>query len=94
MRCGSERILTGESYAQGLIMADVLTLAEIEARFAGEWVLVEDPQTNQALEVQGGKVLFHSKDRDEVYRQVVALRPSRFAVLYTGTMPQGTAIVL
>ena len=46
-------------------MDDVLTLAQIEAQFASEWVLVEDPQTNEALEVQSGKVRWHSKDRDE-----------------------------
>jgi hypothetical protein len=47
---------------------DVLTLAEIEARFHSEWVLVENPQTNEALEVQRGSVVCHSKERDEVYR--------------------------
>ena len=41
-----------------------------------------------------GKVLFHSKDRDEVYQKAVALRPKRFAMLYTGAMPKDTAIVL
>jgi len=75
-------------------MSDVLTIAEIEARFVAEWVLVEDPQTNDALEVQGGKVLYHSKDRDEVYREAVRLRPKRFAMLYTGTLPKDTAVVL
>ncbi|MBV9122453.1 MAG: hypothetical protein JO112_03695 [Planctomycetes bacterium] len=75
-------------------MSSVLTLAEIQTRFAGEWVLIENPQTNEALKVQGGHVLFHSKDRDEVYRQVVALRPAHFAVLYTGAMPQDTEILL
>lgn len=75
-------------------MHNALTLAEIHAQFAGEWVLVQDPQTNSTHEVQSGKVLYHSKDRDEVYRQAIVLRPSRFAVLYTGTMPQDTAIVL
>jgi hypothetical protein len=75
-------------------MASVLTLSEIQAQFAGEWVLVENPQTNEALEVQGGHVLCHSKDRDEVYRQAVALRPARFAVLYTGVMPQDTETIL
>ena len=44
-------------------MSDMLTLAEIEAQFVAEWVLIEDPQTNNALEVQSGKVLYHSKDR-------------------------------
>lgn len=47
-------------------MDEVLTLAEIEARFASEWVLVEDPQTDEALEVRSGKVRWHSNDRDEV----------------------------
>jgi hypothetical protein len=75
-------------------MSDVLTIAEIEAKFVAEWVLVEDPQTNDALEVQCGKVLYHSKDRDEVYREAVRLRPKRFAMLYTGTLPKDTAVVL
>ena len=75
-------------------MDDVLTLAEIESLFKSEWVLVEDPQTNEALEVQSGKVRLHSKDRDEVYRQAVALRPKRFAILYTGKVAEDNAIVL
>ena len=75
-------------------MDNVLTIAEIEAQFQSEWVLIEDPETNEALEVQSGKVVGHSKDRDEVYRQAVSLRPKRFAVLYTGTIPKDTAVVL
>jgi hypothetical protein len=75
-------------------MSNVLTAAEIESQFPSEWVLVEDPYTNESLEVRGGVVVYHSKDRDEVYRKAVELRPKRFAMLYTGTMPEGTAIVL
>lgn len=75
-------------------MEDVMNIAEIESRFESEWVLVEDPETNEDLEVQSGKVRYHSKDRDEVYRKAVELRPKRFAMLYTGTIPEDTAIVL
>ncbi len=75
-------------------MDEILTLAEIESRFVAEWVLVDEPQTGDALEVQAGKVLFHSKDREEVYRKAIDLRPKRFAMLFTGTMPENTAIVL
>ena len=75
-------------------MDDVMTFAQIEAQFESEWVLLEDPQTNEALEVQGGRVIWHGKDRDEVYRKAVELHPKRFAVLYTGKMPEGTAVVL
>ena len=75
-------------------MADVLTIAEIEAKFESEWILIEEPQTNEALQVESGKVRWHSKDRDEVYRKAIELRPKRFAVLYTGKMPQDTAVAL
>ncbi len=75
-------------------MDDVFTIAQIEAQFRSEWILVEDPRTNDALEVQSGKVCWHSKNRDEVYRKAMELRPRRFAVLYTGTMPENAAIVL
>ncbi len=73
-------------------MAQVLTMAEIETQYASEWVLVEDPQTDAELEVVSGAVLSHSKDRDEVYRK--AAEPRRFAMLYTGTIPENTAIIL
>jgi hypothetical protein len=75
-------------------MDDVMSIAEIDRQFESEWVLVEDPKTNEALEVQSGKVRWHSKDRDEVYRKAVELRPKRFAMLYTGKLPKDTAIVL
>ncbi len=75
-------------------MADVLTISEIKAKFKSEWVMVENPQTNESLEIQSGKARYHSKDRDAVYREAVKRRPKRFAMLYTGTIPKDTAIVL
>jgi hypothetical protein len=72
----------------------VVTLQQIAAQFPSEWVLVGDPETDESLAVLGGQVLWHSKDRDEVYREIGKFRPKRFAMLYTGTMPEGTAIVL
>ena len=71
-----------------------MTIKEMQARFAGEWILVEDPQTNDALEVLNGKVLHHGPDRDEVYRRAVTRRPKRCSILYTGELPQDTAVVL
>ena len=72
----------------------IMSFAEIKTHFDSEWVLVEDPQTSDTLEVQRGKARHHSKDRDEVYRKAVLLRPKRFAVIYTGVMPEDTAIIL
>ena len=44
-------------------MDDVLSITEIHAQFTSEWVLIEAPETNETLEVQGGRVRWHSKDR-------------------------------
>jgi hypothetical protein len=80
--------------AGGEHMDEVLTTAQIETQFESEWVLVEDPETDEALEVRRGRVRWHSKDRDEVYRKAVELRPPRFAILYTGKIPKDAAVVL
>jgi hypothetical protein len=42
-------------------MDNILTATQIQEQFNSEWVLVEDPQTNDALEVQSGRVRWHSK---------------------------------
>jgi hypothetical protein len=75
-------------------MDEILTTAEIQERFDSEWVLVGDPELDENLEVVRGKVIFHSKDRDEVYRKDMELRPRSAAYLFTGKMPEDTAIVL
>ncbi len=75
-------------------MEQEMTLAEIESQFDSEWVLLEEPETNEQLEVVKGRVLHHSKDREEVYRKAVKLRPKRSAILYTGKIPEDTIVVL
>ena len=75
-------------------MDNEMTIEEIESQFDSEWVLIEDPNTDEDLKVLGGRVLHHSKDRDEVYRKAVSLRPKRSALIYTGEIPEDTAVVL
>ena len=72
----------------------MLTRAEIERKLEPEWILVGNPRQDDQLRVRAGEVLFHSRNRDAVYRRAVQLKPKRFALLYTGTPPQDTAIVL
>ncbi len=75
-------------------MNETLLLEEIERRFDSEWVLLEDPETTPDLEIIRGKVLWHSKDRDEVYRKAIELRPKHSAILYTGTIPEDMVVIL
>ena len=75
-------------------MDQVMSLTEIETQFQSEWVLIEDPQTTDTLQVMGGTVLWHSSDRDEVYQKALELQPRHSAILYTGKMPTDTEIIL
>ena len=72
----------------------LMTLTEIEKQFDNEWILVEDPEFDQNNEVVRGKVLFHSKSRDDMYAKAMELRPKRSASLYTGPIPEDIFINL
>lgn len=75
-------------------MNHLMTMKEIEKEFRDEWVLVESPKTNESLEVESGTVVWHSQDRDEVYRKAIEFHLKSFAMLYTGTLPQDVAVIL
>lgn len=75
-------------------MSDLANIAEILTRFNSEWVLLADPELDENLRVIRGRVVFHSKDRDEVYRRAVQLKLPSSATLFTGCIPEDTAVVL
>jgi hypothetical protein len=75
-------------------MNEVMTIADIQEQFDSEWVLLGDPVTDEALQVLSGRVLAHSRNRDEVDRSLLALRPKRYATWYTGRLPDDMAVVL
>lgn len=75
-------------------MKETMTYAEISGQFDSEWVLLEDPETAPDLTVRTGKVLWHSRNRDEVYRKARELHPAHSAMLYVGKMPDDVAVVL
>lgn len=73
---------------------EITTMPEIQNRFDSEWILLGDPDTTDTLEVTKGKVLWHSKDRDEVYRKARELKPRHSAILFTGKIPEEAVVVL
>lgn len=77
-----------------MIVNDLQTIAQIKADYPSEWILIGEPETDDLTRLLGGRVLFHSPNRDDVYRKAVELRLPHFAVRYFGTMPENTALVL
>ena len=75
-------------------MGEIMTMEEIKARFDSEWVCIEDPETTDVLEVIRGKVLWHGKDKDEMYSKLMEIRPKNAALVYTGRLPADMVVVL
>jgi hypothetical protein len=80
---------------QQAAMNEVLTMSEIESRYRDQWILIEEPQTNEAHEVLAGKVRCHSRNRDDIDRSMMEIPPPRqLAIVYTGRLPANSAVVL
>lgn len=79
---------------EGPDMNELLTLDEIEARYAPDWVLIGDPVTDDLHRLQAGRVLFHGPDREAVYRKAIELRPGRFAFRYLGELAEDMVFIL
>jgi hypothetical protein len=77
-----------------VLTGEVLTIEQIEARYAPEWVLIGDPQVDDEQRLLAGVVLFSSPDRDELYRKAMELKLDHIAVRYLGTWPADMAFVL
>jgi hypothetical protein len=75
-------------------MNELLTINEINTRYPSEHVLLEDPQVNEHNQVVAGRVLWHSKDKEEVYRKGIELRPKHSAFVHTGPFPNDVVYLL
>ena len=75
-------------------MDTVMTWAEIEAAFHGEWVLIEDPELTSSPEILGGKVIFHSKSRAEIHEKVMELSRLNYAIIFVGQPDQNMVFAL
>ncbi len=74
-------------------MNEVLTRAEMEARFDGEWVLIADPELDENQDIQRGRVVYHGKDREAMYDEDSALQLKSAAYLYLGPMPEMSVLL-
>jgi hypothetical protein len=75
-------------------MDELLTIDQIKARYAPDWVLIGEPETDEVQHLMAGKVLFHSPDRDEVYQKAIDLRLGHFAFRFLGEMSEDMVFVL
>lgn len=78
-----------------MAVRECLTTEEIYAQFDSEWVVLHTPVTTDTLEVKGGTLIWHTKDKSEVYPDANELPiPRRTVFVYTGRIPTGTVVVI
>lgn len=75
-------------------MGERLTIEELRERYDGEWVVVADPETDDAHEVLSGILVAHDPDREEVYDAMLRANGRHFATLCFQKMPQGWTLAL
>ncbi|MBK8270633.1 MAG: hypothetical protein IPK83_20950 [Planctomycetes bacterium] len=56
--------------------------------------MLEDPEVDEHFDIIRGAVVWHSKDRDEVYQKMLELKPKAAATIFVGSMPENTAMLL
>jgi hypothetical protein len=76
-----------------------MTMAEIEATYPNEWVLIDKPtmKRRNPAKVTGGYVVMHTPDRTEIDRRLLSPGEGEllsFAVLYIGEPPEEDGIDL
>ncbi len=67
---------------------------EIVETFKDEWVLIDVKEVDENFNLTEGDVIAHSKDKEEIYRKLLELRPKKFSIEYTGKIPEDLAVVL
>ena len=75
-------------------MDDYLTLEEIEARYAPDWVLIDEPQTDELQQLLGGRVVDRGPNRDALYRKAKELGLHHVSVRKLGPYLQDTEYIL
>lgn len=71
----------------------ILTLEEMKERYWGEWLLIDQAELDENMNVKRGRVLFHSTDQQELYDSL-HLREGRAASIeYLGSIPDDYAVM-
>ena len=75
-------------------MDEVLTFDEMKARYAPDWILVGEIETDDKLRLLSGKVLFHGPNHDEVCLKATEHPPGRYALRFLGTYAEDWTNIL
>lgn len=76
-------------------MAEIISIRECEKLYPDEWLLFEVMEYDEQHLPLKGRLIAHSKDRDEIQKSALQIKPATGYTLYSGDpIPEGMAVVL
>lgn len=70
----------------------LLTTEQMKTRYPSQWLLVTEYELDASTSLRKGRVVAHSKDRDEIHRALKKHR-GNLGIHFTGRVPQDTVVV-
>lgn len=74
-------------------MKKTLTMEEIKQQYPNLWVLIEYTKLDADLNIVRGSVVETAATEDEIYQKLLNAEVQRFAVEYTGELPEMALIL-
>lgn len=68
-------------------------LSTLKQRYPKEWLLLTDVVADELTHPIKGRLVAHSKNRDEIYDRLGHVRAKSFCIEYTGNIPKDLVVV-
>jgi hypothetical protein len=75
-----------------MVKNPLLTKAKIKSKYPNQWLLLEDFELDASTTLRKGRVIAHSKDRDEIHR-ALKKHTGNLCILFTGKLPPDTGVI-
>ena len=75
-----------------MVAERVQEIAKLKQRYPNEWLLLTNVVADEQTRPIKGKLMAHSKNRDEIYDRLSQLRGG-FAIEYTGEIPKDLVVI-
>ncbi len=70
----------------------VLTKEQMKAKYPNQWLLVTDYEVDASTSLRKGRVVAHSKDREEIHR-ALKKHLGNLCIHFTGSLPRDTGVL-
>ncbi len=71
----------------------LITKVQMKARYPDQWLLVTDYELDKATSLRKGRVVAHSKRREDIHR-ALKIRTGDLCIHFTGGLPRDTGVLL